>query len=143
MCSREAVLVAVIILPVLGLAQQDQKKIHYESAKPTSSAAGSAMYKSYCASCHGIDGKGHGPASGALKRSPTDLTSLARQNKGVFPREDVRNAIRGDLNVAAHGSKEMPVWGDVFLTMTRSESTGEVDRRIYNLTRYVESLQQK
>ena len=54
MCSREAVLVAVIILPVLGLAQQDQKKIHYESAKPTSSAAGSAMYKSYCASCHGI-----------------------------------------------------------------------------------------
>lgn len=138
----KTLLVITLICPLLLMAD-NQKSVVHGSAKPTSSASGAEMYRSYCASCHGIDGKGHGPAADALKMPPANLTTLARENKGAFPSERVRNAIRGDITVAAHGSKDMPVWGNVFLAMTRSESTGEVDLRIYNLTKFVESLQQK
>ena len=46
---------------------------------------GPDLYRHYCATCHGRDGKGNGPAAAALKVPPPDLTVLARRQKGVFP----------------------------------------------------------
>ncbi|HEY5504592.1 MAG TPA: cytochrome c, partial [Sedimentisphaerales bacterium] len=45
--------------------------------------AGRSEYQSSCAVCHGIDGKGNGPAAEELKRRPIDLTVLAKKNNGV------------------------------------------------------------
>lgn len=72
---------------------------------------GKAEYNWSCASCHGIDGKGGGPVSGQLKVAPPDLTVLTKNNKGVFPVASVYAIIDGRQAIAAHGTREMSVWG--------------------------------
>jgi mono/diheme cytochrome c family protein len=99
------------------------------------------MFKLYCASCHGLDAKGHGPAVPALKVPPPDLTLLSQKNHGKFPSAMVYTAIRGDVSVFAHGSKDMPVWGVVFHEMASNEA--QVAERMSNLSLYIQSLQQK
>jgi len=98
------------------------------------------MYRAYCAVCHGADAKGNGPAAPALKVAPGDLTLMSRRNGGKFPDFKVHNIIQGDGTVVAHGSREMPIWGDVFREMNRDES--KVALRVHNLTQYLASLQQ-
>jgi len=130
----------VLCLAVFGEPQQQQiKRI---PAKPTSPASGQEMYTSYCAVCHGTDGRGGGPAAEALKVPPSDLTTLARKNGGKYPSDHVTSAIQGDLHLSAHGSKEMPVWGKVFWRMSQGHSS-EVQLRVTNLNKYIESLQAK
>lgn len=73
--------------------------------------AGKLLFRSSCASCHGIDGKGKGPLRDQLKVGPTDLTVLSKKNAGVFPVGAVYEIIDGRTAIAAHGTREMPVWG--------------------------------
>ncbi len=75
---------------------------------------GKAEFQASCASCHGADGKGKGPVSGQLKVPPADLTLLARNNNGVFPTNAVYETIYGSKTIAAHGNREMPIWGERF-----------------------------
>ncbi len=138
---------AALILFTCAAAGQDQtqeqnKVIKHTTVKSTSPASGKEMYLSYCAVCHGEDGKGNGPAAGALKAQPTDLTMLSKNNEGKYPSLKVSAAIRGDANVPAHGTKDMPVWGSLFWGMSQGHE-GEVQQRIANLTKYIESLQAK
>jgi mono/diheme cytochrome c family protein len=130
----------MICLTVVGASQQ--KEIRHVPVKATSPALGHEMYAAYCAVCHGVDGQGRGPAADALKVPPPDLTMLARKNGGTYPSDHVRSAIEGDLRLAAHGSKEMPVWGSLFWQMSQGHSS-EVQLRVTNLNRYIESLQAK
>jgi mono/diheme cytochrome c family protein len=106
----------------------------------TSPASGKDMFMNYCAVCHGKDGKGSGPAASALKKPPANLTTLTARNGGKFPELHVVQTIRGDSSNPAHGSKEMPVWGDVFQSMSRDSGAG-MQMRISNLTAYIKSLQ--
>ena len=105
------------------------------------SMRGMDLFKLYCASCHGRDGRGHGPVSSELRTPPSDLTSLARQNGGVFPRARVEASLRGRDQTIAHGSDEMPVWGPIFKGLDTSDSRVKV--RLANLVSYVESIQLK
>jgi mono/diheme cytochrome c family protein len=75
---------------------------------------GKSEFQSSCASCHGTDGKGKGPVAAQLKVPPADLTMLARNNNGVFPTNAVYETIYGSKPVAAHGSRDMPIWGERF-----------------------------
>jgi mono/diheme cytochrome c family protein len=90
--------------------------------------------------CHGTEGKGNGPAADALKTPPPDLTVLSKNNGGKYPALKVSSAVRGDARVAAHGSKEMPVWGKLFHSMSGGHQS-EVDQRVANLVSYIKSLQ--
>jgi mono/diheme cytochrome c family protein len=72
---------------------------------------GSGLYRAYCASCHGLKGKGDGPVASSLRVSVPDLTRIAAREGGSFPVEQVRQIIDGRTPVAAHGSPAMPVWG--------------------------------
>jgi mono/diheme cytochrome c family protein len=130
----------MLCLAVPGAPQQ--KEIKHVPVKPTSPASGPEMYQAYCAVCHGIGGKGNGPAAETLKVAPPDLTMLARKNGGKYPSDHVRSAIEGDLRLSAHGSKEMPVWGGLFWRMSQGHSS-EVQLRVSNLNKYIESLQVK
>jgi mono/diheme cytochrome c family protein len=71
---------------------------------------GRREFESNCAVCHGKSGQGDGSVVELLKRSPPDLTQLSRKNGGVFPIDRVYQTIEGGT-VAAHGSREMPIWG--------------------------------
>lgn len=107
------------------------------------SLAGRDLFNFYCASCHGVDGKGGGHVAPALKTRPPDLTTLAQQNGGTFPAAKVDEVIRGEARAtaSAHGSSDMPVWGPIFRGL---DSRKEVnDARIENLVKYIESIQAK
>ncbi|MGC2111014.1 MAG: cytochrome c [Candidatus Korobacteraceae bacterium] len=129
--------------PAGSSAQQAAKPaIKNVPAIYTNPSSGRQMYDAYCASCHGQGGKGNGPAAPALKIPPTDLTQLAAKNGGTFPEAQVAQLIKGDSMMAAHGSKEMPVWGPIFLNMGKHDPA-LAQLRIRNLTKYVASMQQK
>ena len=138
---RNLMLSILVFGAALAASNDDRKAIPKSPARPTSPSSGGEMYRAYCAACHGLDGKGDGPASAALKSAPTDLTQLAKRNSGRFPELQVFGAIDGDLRVPAHGSKDMPVWGAVFRRMGDNSVPGTT-LRIRNLTRYIESLQE-
>jgi hypothetical protein len=67
---------------------------------------------------------------------------LSKNNGGKYPGLKVTSAIRGESNVAAHGSKDMPVWGSLFLNLSHGHES-EVQQRVSNLSQYIESLQAK
>jgi len=75
---------------------------------------GKSEFQSSCASCHGADAKGKGPVSDQLKIPPPDLTMLAKNNNGVFPTNALYETIYGSKTIPAHGTREMPIWGERF-----------------------------
>ncbi len=115
------------------------KHIPITNAAPNS---GKDMFDSYCAVCHGKDGKGTGPAASAMKTPPIDLTALATNNGGKYPASHVAAVIRGQAVTPSHGSQDMPVWGPLFSSISQGHE-GQVQQRITNLVAYIESLQGK
>jgi mono/diheme cytochrome c family protein len=108
----------------------------------TLSTSGPYVYEFYCGACHGRDGRGNGPAAAALKTRPSDLTRLAAQNGGVFPRTRVEAYVtHGRNDVAAHGSSEMPVWGPAFKALDASDP--QVALRIASVVDFIETIQAK
>jgi len=103
---------------------------------------GEALFGRMCASCHGPEGKGDGTAGKSLAMPPANLTQVGRGTGGVFPFNDVAKAIDG-RQLQAHGS-DMPIWGDIFAREFRADTGPDllVQRRIHELTRYVETLQE-
>jgi mono/diheme cytochrome c family protein len=75
---------------------------------------GAPLYVQHCASCHGREGRGDGPAAPALVRRPADLTAIAARRGGAFPAGEIARVVDGRFDLAAHGSREMPVWGARF-----------------------------
>lgn len=103
---------------------------------------GRELFVNYCASCHGVDGKGSGPTAHTLKIQPADLTTIAKRRGGAFPTALIRSRIAGPDNmfIAAHGSSEMPVWGPIFRAL---DPAGDNEGRVSRIVAYVESLQSK
>ncbi len=126
----------------LGLGQDAPKQIKKVGATYTSPASGPEMFRSYCAACHGLDAKGTGPAAPALTKAPADLTLLARKHGGKYPAADVEYFITGETVKEAHGSRDMPIWGDVFRGLGANQGT-ITQLRVKNLSDYIGTLQQK
>jgi mono/diheme cytochrome c family protein len=101
---------------------------------------GKREYDAACASCHGFTGRGDGPLKEELKGRVSDLTVLARNNNGVFPFDRVYQIIDGREQVKAHGSREMPVWGNSFRL---HDTESSAPNRIKALTEYLYRLQDK
>jgi len=138
---------AVILLMHSALAAAQQAPAPTPTVKhvpitSTPSNSGKDMYNSYCAVCHGTDGKGKGPAASAMKAPPTDLTALAAKNGGQYPSAHVSAVIRGQAALPSHGSADMPVWGPLFSSISQGHEA-QVQQRISNLVKYIESLQVK
>jgi mono/diheme cytochrome c family protein len=112
-----------------------------QSAAVRRMTEGQQLFRTYCASCHGLDGRGNGPVASALKDPPADLTMIAGRNGGVFPRDRVTAFVtNGDRSTAAHGSQEMPVWGPTFTALAPG-SFKPVNDRIRSVVAYIESIQ--
>jgi mono/diheme cytochrome c family protein len=118
---------------------------HIESLQQGSSGSddpGAQLFRTYCATCHGITGLGNGPVAEQLRKAPPDLTKYTARNGGVFPSERVRQIVDG-RGVAAHGDREMPVWGDAFRTARGGLSPEAVKARIDAIVRYLGALQER
>jgi mono/diheme cytochrome c family protein len=87
--------------------------------------SGAYAYRTYCASCHGTDGRGEGPLAESLRFVPPDLTRIAKRSGGSFPAERVQRVVDGRSPLPGHGGPEMPIWGDAF----RNPETGFDDAR--------------
>ena len=110
--TKRTIVMAMVALAV-GVAASAQDKPRLVNRPPPFVEGGDApgMFREYCAACHGSAGKGNGPAAAALKAVPADLTTLSARNGGKFPDVRVRRYIEGLDEIAAHGSRDMPVWG--------------------------------
>jgi len=103
-----------------------------------------------CAACHGPRGAGDGPMAGVLKTTPPDLRHLAEANGGTFPFVAVYQAIDGRRQISAHGTAEMPLWGDYFRSeaQDRTLPTGVdaeqiVMGRILSIVYYLQAIQSR
>ena len=103
-------------------------------------SSGPKMFQAYCSSCHGAEAKGNGPMAKSLKAQPKDLTLLSSNNNGKFPADKIMGLLGNMPGTEAHGSKEMPVWGDVLRAVERPEA---VKLRLSNITSYLQSIQVK
>ncbi len=114
---------------------------------------GKNEYLESCASCHGVTGRGDGPIARTLARPPSDLTKLSETNKGVFPFARVYDVIDGRDGVAIDGTRDMPVWGEVYRrdlnsrlprgSMHKVLTEAIVRERILGLIEYISTLQDK
>jgi mono/diheme cytochrome c family protein len=109
--------------------------------------SGETDFRMSCSACHGEDARGGGAKAFGLSVEPPDLTTLKRRNGGVFPRERLRRIIDGREDIALHGEREMPVWGQLF-KLDADEGLGGaegddaiVQRRIETLIDFIGSLQ--
>jgi mono/diheme cytochrome c family protein len=149
---------AVVAVSVAALLQSGPAGA--ESQSQSAVELGGKLYTQYCASCHGADGKGNGPAAAKLDPKPNDLTQLAKRNNGKFPFYETMLSIEGrsamhqdqntDLpgNPEAHGKSSMPVWGEVFSRDELSKGTGmdlqmQATGKIMLITEYLQSIQAK
>jgi mono/diheme cytochrome c family protein len=107
---------------------------------PTYMPTGEQTYKQYCAACHGVDAKGHGPLAPLLRTPPPNLTTLAKRHLGKFPYDYVASVLEFGPGVSAHGSSDMPTWGPIFRYFD-NQNERIVRQRIKNLCDYLASLQ--
>jgi mono/diheme cytochrome c family protein len=131
----------IVTCAVLGLNFGFAAAQNRQAKTSTNLKAGAETYGQYCAVCHGKTGKGDGPAASALKVRPPDLSTLARRHDGKFPNAYLSDVLRNGVNVPAHGTADMPIWGPLFLALDSSFQS-QFNVRIANLTNYIKSLQE-
>jgi len=113
---------------------------------------GKREYDNNCVACHGTVGKGDGPFAGIIGTKIPDLTMLQKANGGVFPFNRVYETIDGRAAVTAHGSRDMPIWGNEYNDKAAEyyfdyfgeySAAGFIRGRILALVSYIYELQEK
>lgn len=109
---------------------------------------GEEIYKTHCVVCHGEAGAGDGMVGVLFTQPPSDLRLLSRNSSGVFPTEQVIDAIYGRRPIQAHGQTEMPIWGPYFMTQALESPTIDpkdaamiMQGRVLSVVSYLQSLQ--
>jgi mono/diheme cytochrome c family protein len=122
----------LMLYGVLGLVIAFSPVKMAVSADLNDNGSGRYTFESMCAICHGADARGNGTFAKQLTAVPPDLTVLAQKNNGILPSSRIYEIIDGGNVIAAHGTREMPIWG---LTMTRT--------RILTVLDYLAKIQRR
>jgi len=111
----------------------------------TAGQSGAQLFQTYCASCHGTQAHGDGPAAPTVAIPVPDLTGIAARNGGVFPSEKVYQIIDGQWEIPPHGSRPIPLWGYEFFGGDGDDETEhrEASKKIDSLVAYLASLQRR
>jgi mono/diheme cytochrome c family protein len=112
-------------------------------ASPVAAVSGAYAFRTYCASCHGPDGRGDGPLTDSLRFHPPDLTLIAKRHGGEFPTEKVIRIVDGRNPVKGHGGPDMPVWGDAFRNADTGYDDAAARAKIRTVVDYVKTIQAK
>ncbi len=128
----------LLALPLAGVAAPPDAPA---AAQPNPIELGRQRYMLDCATCHGVDGSGNGPVAGVLNIAPPDLTRIASRNHGNFSYADVFATIDGRQMPLAHGTRDMPLWGNRYKTALVAMGEKKVHDRVDAIVRYLETLQ--
>jgi mono/diheme cytochrome c family protein len=128
-----------------GLAACPERADHAAAAPAPEGGPGRILYLTYCQGCHGLAGRGDGPAAASLRTPPTDLTRLWERYGTPLDRDRLAEYIDGRRLIGPHGPREMPVWGREFFADAPpgQPEVVEDERRhlIAVLAAYLETLQ--
>jgi mono/diheme cytochrome c family protein len=122
-----AALASTLLLGAVAGAQEDD--------------TGARLYFNHCAACHGAEGEGGGPVAATMSVAVPNLRALAQRNGGEFPADEVAAYVDGRKIEAAHGDRQMPVWGAVFRGPGQGTAERTVRRRINALVEFIATLQ--
>jgi mono/diheme cytochrome c family protein len=134
--SIVGVAAVVVLLTVASSASYAQGKFDF----------GKREFDSSCASCHGVSAKGDGPMRSFLVKPPPSLTTLSKNNGGVYPFKFVWETIDGrssSVMPGSHGERAMPVWGDVYRSDDQHPQDWFARNRISSLVDYISRIQEK
>jgi mono/diheme cytochrome c family protein len=131
-------LAAAVFLAVPALAQESRPS----KSAPVESYSGSGLFKTYCATCHGLSAQGDGPLADRLRFRPPDLTLISKRGGGKWEADKVARMVDGRDPLKGHGGPDMPVWGDAFKSSREGFDEASVKARIQALVEYLESLQE-
>ena len=107
-------------------------------------ARGRVVYLRDCASCHGVKGDGQGPVAAELKTPPTDLRVLSLRYGNPLPEDQIARFIDGRADIAAHGPRDMPVWGEQVWKYPEGKGpSSQVTSRVADLVAYLQSIQER
>lgn len=103
---------------------------------------GAEDFATFCASCHGADGKGKGAVAATMARAPADLTRLPEGKD--FPAARVMSKIYGYQGDAT-AQAVMPEFGDLLEGETVLYDSGDgiptpTPLRLVQLAEYIRSL---
>jgi mono/diheme cytochrome c family protein len=107
-------------------------------------ADGHKYFVRYCASCHGTDGLGDGPVAKSLATPPANLRKLGDKYGMPLPAHRIAEVIDGRDTARAHGSHEMPVWGEKLYELGHGEKgeTG-ISEVIAKIIAYLNTIQDR
>ncbi len=136
------ILSSALFVIVIGIASPQGKRDQKTTRAQFNTTSGRDIFKRYCASCHGEDAKGNGPAVIAMSVPPPNLTTLTKRHDGKYPDGYVGAVLKFGRSRASHGSEDMPVWGSRFSRLDPvNDPTGQ--QHINDLVAYIGSLQVK
>jgi mono/diheme cytochrome c family protein len=139
---RTGALAGLLAWPGAGAAQ--------DAAESGGLELGRQEYLAGCAQCHGMEGRGDGVIADYLTVAPPDLTRIQAENDGIFPARTLYEMIDGTSAVGAHGSREMPAWGDRYSVeahlllgwpLEPEDRDAYIRSRILALVEYLASIQ--
>lgn len=109
---------------------------------------GQQEFQLHCAVCHGMKGLGDGPVGVILKTPAPNLAFIAERNGGKFPFQRVYEIIDGGAVIAAHGTRDMPIWGERYRSESKPVTPDQASiadllaqQRILSLVYYIGTLQ--
>ena len=132
-----AFVAALLFATPAGAQDTQASQIHF----------GKMIYQLFCVGCHGESGRGNGAVARALQMPPIDLRLISQRNDGVFPADDVTDAITGLGDVRGHRDLPVGPWTEMFaeefeLIAERAIANEMVARRVAHLVTYLESIQE-
>ena len=145
--------IGCLLLAAALVAGADKPGAPAAGAAPAKPAAGEApdpgvygvsgayAYRTYCASCHGTDGKGEGPLAASLRFHPPDLSLISKRHGGEFPTEKVHRIVDGRKPLPGHGGPDMPIWADAFRNGETGYDDAKVKEKIRLVVEYLRTLQ--
>lgn len=138
----------LLIIPFASIALI----VSYTASLAQEQTIGAREFKNSCAVCHGVSGKGDGPMAGIIDEPVSNLTTLAKDNEGIFPVSRIYEVIDGRTEVAWHGTRDMPIWGNEYDAQTpemlgyeysTADAEAFVRARILALIEHISSLQEQ
>jgi mono/diheme cytochrome c family protein len=143
--------VLALLVVLVGFGGVDPRAVASESSATGGNVAtltpvaeaGRSFYLESCASCHGKHATGDGPVASSLVTAPPDLTRIAERRGGAFPLAELASVINGEAMVSAHGTRDMPVWGERFAEEEGGDTLTDrlVMGRIRMLLYYLQAVQ--